>query len=231
MNMKPDFERNLFAKGGTHWSRDGAILVLDSLLKLIEYETGEARNKIQFTDLTKTQIPEGSDNDILKISNLMFENLDTEYYYPEYHFEKTYSKKGKLIAISDSFFWLIYQSGISNSFQNIKYWYYFNDVYPESYKSPKKVKDINISKELLEADVVLLMSSTSLLSKLGWGFTTEVNDLLLKGIDKEAAIAQIIAGIKSDPKWFASVKAKGEKRNIELDSMLRLDAEYLYNRK
>lgn len=231
MKMKPGFNRHLFTKGGTHWSEDGALLVLDSLLRLIEHETGEARNKIQFTGLTKTQIPEGSDNDILKISNLLFENLDTDYYYPDFQYETTHPKRGKLIAISDSFFWIFHVSNLRNSFQNVDYWYYFNEVHSNSFEYPKKIEDINFAKELLEADVVLLMASTFPLSKLGWGFINQAYDLLLKGIDKETAINQIIASIKSDPKWFASVKAKAANRNIELDSMLRLDAAYMYNRK
>ncbi len=231
MKMKPGFNRHLFTKGGTHWSRDGAMLVLDSLLRLIEYETGEAYNKIEFDGITQTQTPKDPDIDILKISNLLVENLDADYYYPDYHYEKTHPKRGKLIAISDSFFWIFYETSLSNSFQNVEYWYYFNEVYSDSFKYPKKIEDINISEELLEADVVLLMASTSPLSKLGWGFINQAYDLLLKGIDKETAINQIIASIKSDPKWFASVKAKAVDRNIELDSMLSLDAEYIYKRK
>ena len=75
------------------------------------------------------------------------------------------------------------------------------------------------------------MASTSPLKKLGWGFINQTYDLLIKSIDKETAIKQIIGGIKSNPKWFASIKAKAVERNIELDSVLRLEAEYLYKQR
>ena len=231
IKMKPDFERNLFTKGGTHWSRDGAMLVLDSLLRRIEHETGEEYNKIIFEGITKTQTPKDPDIDILKISNLLSENIDEDYYYPDFHYEKAHPKNGKLIVISDSFFWILFDAGLDNSFQSVDYWYYFNKVFSNRFEHAKKIEDINISKELQEAEVVLLMASPSPLNKLGWGFINEAYDLLLKGIDKEAAIRRVMQVIESDPDWFASVKTKAVDRNITIDSMLRLDAEYIYNRK
>ena len=231
LELKPEFDRNLFTKGGTHWSRDGAIIALDSLFRLIEDKTGERRNNIQFDGIIKTQNPKDPDIDILKISNLLFENLDTDYYYPEFHYEKTHPKTGKLISISDSFYWILFNSGLKSTFKEVKYWYYFNTVFPDSYKQTVTVKDIGIGTELLGSDVVLLMSSPANLKKFGWGFINEVYDLLVKDIDKELAIEKIIRTIKNNPKWFASVKAKAVERNIDLDSMMRLDAEYIYKRK
>ncbi len=133
--------------------------------------------------------------------------------------------------ISDSFFWILFDAGLDNSFQSVDYWYYFNEVFSNRFEHAKKIEDINISKELQEAEVVLLMASPSPLNKLGWGFINEAYDLLLKGIDKEAAIRRVMQVIESDPDWFASVKTKAVERNITIDSMLRLDAEYIYNRK
>ncbi|MCF6169415.1 MAG: hypothetical protein L3J66_00370 [Bacteroidales bacterium] len=229
--LKPEFDRNLFAKGGTHWSRDGALMALDSLLKLIEHETGEPRNKLQIDGITQTQTPRDPDVDILKVSNLLFENLHTEYYYPDFHYEKTHPTKGKLIANGDSFFWIIFESGLKSSFTDVKYWYYFKTIFPDNFKEPTTIGDISLLNELLASDVVLLLCSTSNLKKLGWGFIDRAYDLLTKDIEKEIAVEKIIRSIKNDPKWFASVKAKAERRNIEPDSMLRLDAEYVYKRK
>jgi hypothetical protein len=125
----------------------------------------------------------------------------------------------------------LYDAGLSNSFKKVKYWYYFDDAYPENFKKPCKVKELNLGKELLESDVVLLLASTSSLAKLGWGFIDQTYDLLIKDVDRELAIRKIIISIKSDPKWLDSVRKKAAARNIELDSMLRLDAEYVYQMK
>ncbi len=231
LSIKPEFDRNLFTKGGTHWSRDAALIALDSLFRLIEFETEEPRNKIQIDGITQTQIPKSPDIDILKISNLLFNNLNTDYYYADFHYEKTHPKKGKLIANSDSFFWIMFGSSLRSSFTEVKYWYYFNTVFPDNYKHAVTVKDIAVGKELLESDVVLLMSSPANLKKFGWGFIDKAYDLLVKDIDKELAIEQIILTIKSDSNWFASIKKKADQREIVLDTMIRLDAEYLYKKR
>ena len=51
------------------------------------------------------------------------------------------------------------------------------------------------------------------------------------GRQKEAPpkekVNQVINRIKNDPQWFRLVKAKAKKKNIPVDSMLRLDAEYV----
>lgn len=231
IQLKPDFNRNLFTKGGTHWSYDAALIVLDSLMNVFDAQTGTRRNKLVIDSIVKTRVPRISDDDLLRITNLLFDKPDADYYYPEYHFEKTHPIDGKLITISDSFFWLLYATGLKKSFKKVNYWYYFNTVYPESFKKQTTINDINFEQQLLQSDVVMLMASTSSLTKLGWGFINQAYDNLVKRSDKEKAIRKIIADIKNDPKWYASVKRKALNRNIELDSMLRLDAEYVYKRK
>lgn len=230
IQMKPTFERNLFTKSGTHWSQDAAMIVLDSLFRLIEHETGELRNSIKLGEIKQSQTPIDTDVDLLKISNLLYNNKQMELYYPDYEFDKTHNKKGKLIVISDSFFWIIYNTGLKSSFEDVKYWYYYNSIFPDNFDQPTTVKDIDVQKELFEADVVLLMSSTSNLAKLGWGFLNEAYDLMINNTSREQEIERIIARITKDPKWFSSVKEDAKNKHIELDSMLQLNAEYLYNK-
>jgi len=38
-------------------------------------------------------------------------------------------------------------------------------------------------------------------------------------------------GIRGTPDWYAKVKEKAIERNIPLDQMVRMDAEWLYNDK
>lgn len=231
MNMKPTFERNLFTKSGTHWSRDAAMIVLDSLFRLIEHETDEERNCLRLGEIKQTDIPLDPDVDLLKVSNLLYNNPYAEYYYPDYEFEKTHANKGKLIAIGDSFFWILFNTGLKSSFEDVKYWYYYNSVFPDNFDHPTTVKDIDVQEELFESDVVLLMSSTSNLAKLGWGFLNEAYDLLVLNTNRNTEVERIIARIINDPKWYDSVKEDAKSQNIEVDSMLRINAEYLYNKK
>jgi hypothetical protein len=41
----------------------------------------------------------------------------------------------------------------------------------------------------------------------------------------------IMKGIQNNEKWFASIQAKAEKKGIAVDSMLKLDAEYIFRTK
>ncbi len=49
-------------------------------------------------------------------------------------------------------------------------------------------------------------------------------------VPKKESVASVIQKIKQDKKWFKLVKQKARKRNIPLDSMLKLDARYVLER-
>lgn len=50
-------------------------------------------------------------------------------------------------------------------------------------------------------------------------------------MSKEEHITLLMMSIKNTPEWLAKVKAKAIERNIPLDEMIRLDAEWMYNEK
>ena len=246
--IKPTFERYLFPKAGTHWSEDMALVALDSLIRYIECKSGDFLNNIYLSNLRKTDIAEGSDNDLLKISNLIRADDYDEYYYWNYRFENRFPVEKNLLAISDSYFWNFYARGLSLTFKNPKFWYYFNNAYSQD-EPETIVMDLNITDQIKEADYVLLMSSTTPLYKFGWGFIDEAycrfveNPVDLKSrtflanpdADKtflnsgcvNQEISNIIKNIKAVPTWYELVKQKAAERNISVDSMLIIDAYYI----
>lgn len=250
MQLKPTFEHHLFPKAGTHWSEDAALLALDSLIRFIECKSGDFLNNIYLTDLTLTDTAQGSDNDLLKISNLIRADGYDEYFYWKYSFENRFPVDKNLLAISDSYFWNFYARGLSLTFKNPKFWYYFNNAYSQD-EPETMVSELKMEEHLKEADYILLMSSTTPLNKFGWGFIDEAycqfveNSVDLRSRDFLAnpnkdktflnsgcvskEISNIIKNIKAEPAWYEAIKKKALEREISVDSMLIIDAYYVKN--
>ena len=43
-------------------------------------------------------------------------------------------------------------------------------MYPDSYQTPLKTKDVNLQKCIAAKDVIVIMATEANLPKLGWGF-------------------------------------------------------------
>jgi len=252
IKLKPTFERNLFPKGGTHWSEDMALVSLDTLIRFIECKSGDFLNNIYLKEIYHSHIPQGSDDDLIKISNLIDTSGYNDYYYWKYSFEQRFPVDKSLITISDSYFWNMYARGLSLTFKEPEFWYYYNNAYFDK-KPEMLISDLDINEQIKEADYILLMSSPSPLNKFGWGF---IDDAYCKFVENEAdllsnkrkanlpedksfqncgcvskEIADIIKGIKADTIWYQKVKEKANQRGIPVDSMLILDAIYVQENK
>lgn len=252
IKLKPTFERNLFPKGGTHWSEDMALVSLDTLIRFIECKSGGFLNNINLTEISHTNTPQGSDDDLIKISNLIDTADYNDYYYWKYSFEQRFPVDKSLVTISDSYFWNLYARGLSLTFKEPRFWYYFKNAYFVN-KPEMLVSELDINEQIKEADYILLMSSPSPLNKFGWGF---IDDAYCRFVENEVdlvktanntglpedksfqncgcvnkEIAEIIKNIKADPNWYKQVKEKAIERDISVDSMLILDAIYMHNNK
>ena len=226
MNMKPNFDRNLFPKNGAHWSVDASLLVLDSLINYCDYLSDEPFNKLIIDSIIQQTHPLDPDNDIGEITNLLFE-LNDDYYYPKFRYEELYKPVKKIIVIGDSFFWTINQQGLNFVFKKVQYWFYFKHAY-QPYKKQKHIDEIDYLKEIKEADFVMLFSSPSPLNKLGWGFIDRTYESLVLNNKIPEEIIDIMHDIKENSKLYQMVEEKAKKKNISVDSMLYLEAKYIY---
>jgi len=225
-DIKPDFKRNLFPEMGAHWSIDASILVLDSLIDYLNYYSYGTLNKLIIDTIIHKNQPYSPDYDIGKISNLLF-SPSIDYYYPKYSVENTYNTDKKLIVIGDSFFWTINQQKLDKVFNEIQYWFYFKDVYQRD-QEQKSINEIDYIKEIKNADFVLLFSSPSPLAKFGWGFIDKAYFSLVNKNKIPNHIMKIMKSIRENPKLLSITKKKAEKRKISVDSMLYIDARYIY---
>lgn len=160
----------LYPKYGIHWSYYGMGIAADSMINYIEH-----KRKIRMPHLFwKNVIVEDakeSDYDIGYGLNLLHKFTDNLMAYPFYQFEQDSSLiKPRSLFISDSFFWGMFYFGISNAFTENQFWFYNEDVYPDSYINSLKAKDVALKKCIDHKDIIVIMATEATLPKFGWGF-------------------------------------------------------------
>ena len=62
-------------------------------------------------------------------------------------------------------------------FNNGQFWYYNQQIYPESFKNPTNVEDIDLLQEVEKNDVILLLSTDANLYKFAFGFIDQLHEI------------------------------------------------------
>ncbi len=95
--------------------------------------------------------------------------------YPVYRFEENPAKdKHMVLVIGDSYYWNIFNTRIpKHLFKNEAFWYFYAQLYPETYYKPTWAKDLNLKVEIEKQDVIFLMVIERFLHKNGWNFIEE----------------------------------------------------------
>ncbi|QIA09720.1 alginate O-acetyltransferase AlgX-related protein [Draconibacterium halophilum] len=229
LEMKDTTQHVLYPKYGIHWSEYGAAIAADSLIQQVEKLSGRNLPDLKITDIQKQNYSQGTDNDIEWGMNLLKSLPSQTLSYPTIEWDYTGSDTTNMLVVGDSFYWNWYYLGLGEkSFNKTSFWYYNNEVYPESKESSVKVKSIDRASVIQNSDVVLLIASESNLVNMAWGFVDDAIDILQGRVEdpalKKQKIQEVINRIKSDENWMKSVVEKAKDQNISVDSMLVLDA-------
>lgn len=182
LSMKDTCNCMLYPKYGIHWSYFGMVKAADSLIKYIEQKRNIRMPQIQITHTEKSIRVQPGDYDIGDGLNLLFQLNSDTMCYPKI---KWVSDKGtikpKVIVIGDSFYWSMYDMGIcTNSFSLGGFWYYNNEVYPESHDKKVYVHQVDLNQKIKETDVFILMVTEANLSKFSWGFVEKAKNAEVK---------------------------------------------------
>jgi hypothetical protein len=170
----------LYPKYGIHWSYYGAGLAADSLLHRIEKLRNIDLAGLFWKDI-ELDYPKESDYDIADGMNLLFKLKSAKMAYPHYQFESNSGKaKPALLVVADSYYWGMYNIGISNAFSISHFWFYNKQIYPESNSSQLETNQINLKEEIEKHDIIVLLATESNLPNLGWGFIENTYDLFHK---------------------------------------------------
>jgi hypothetical protein len=160
----------LYPKYGIHWSIYGSWIAGDSIISYIE----NMRNIDMANFLCKNIIfsqPKGTDYDIGDGLNLLFHLRSFKMAYPQMDLITDSSKvKPSLLAVSDSFYWLLFGSGFTNAFGENQFWFYNKEVYPGNSQGAIAIDQIDVKEEILKKDIIIIMATEATLSSLGWGF-------------------------------------------------------------
>ncbi len=182
LSIKDTCKCMLYPKYGIHWSYYGMVKAADSLIKYIEQKRNIRMPQIEITNIEKSTRIQPGDYDIADGLNLLFQLNSETMCYPKI---KWVSDKGttkpKVIVIGDSFYWSMYDMGIcTNSFSLGGFWYYNNEIYPESHDKKLTVNQIDLNKKNEETDVFILMVTEANLSKFSWGFVEKAKNAEVK---------------------------------------------------
>ena len=233
LHMKDTTQHILFPQYGIHWSEYGAAIAADSLIKQLERLSDRNLPEMKITDIRKQNYSQGTDNDIEWGMNLLKSLPSQTLSYPTIEWDYTGSDTNtNMLVIGDSFYWNWYYLGLGEKcFHKTSFWYYNNEVYPQSQQSSLKVKSIDQPSVIYNSDIVLLIASESNLVNMAWGFVDNALNILQGNVEDSAVyrqkIEEVINRIRSDEKWMKSVKEKAKERHISVDSMLVLDAQWV----
>lgn len=231
MQMKDTSSVVLYPKTGIHWSQASVPFALDSIIKKAEHLLNIDMPNVQYSYHPPIPKADKTDADIERSLNLFLPLEIPPMNYPIVKFDKDPSlTKPKLISIADSFFWQFLNKGYTKgAFTDMQFWYYYRQIYGTEKKN-YFVKDVHIKKELFETDLVILMATDANLYKFPYGFTSALEDTKFDEEEKKKNIQNMMKYIKSNEDWYNSIKEKAKEKNISIDSMLYLDAQYMINK-
>lgn len=219
----------LYPQLGIHWSNYGSFMAYDSMLKYFETKLRVDLPDLRLKNIEWNDTLKYPDNDAVNSLNLFFKPGTFKMAYPHYEvvYDSLKHKKLNLLVIADSFWWCIYSSHLSDStFASSRFWFYNEEMYPESYYSPTFVSQIDYASKIRKADIIVLLHSELTLSKFGGGFVDMAYETYCHpGLEKEK-IQRMKESIRATPEWFSQIVKKAEERNLTVDSMLTIDAIY-----
>lgn len=149
-------------------------LVADSLVSAIEQYRSATMNRLSWS-VVDLQPAKDTDYDIGSGLNLLTKLRGPLMAYPRLCMQEAPgSTKPSLLVIADSFYWGIYNMGFSDLFSTSHFWYYNNEIYPEHFKAPLRVADVDLKGEVDRHDVFMLMATEHNIPGAGWGFADAV---------------------------------------------------------
>ncbi len=233
MNNKYKAKYPLYPQHGVHWSWYGAALAADSLINYIESKRNIDIPNLKIKSIELDDAKYG-DEDIANGMNLLFKFKSFKMAYPDLKTEDESGKtKPSVLVISDSFYWTMYNLGITKSFKDSHFWYYNKQVFPKPENTELIVSQLNLGDEIKNHEVFIIMASETSIKEIGWGSIKQFSDFfkgksspLISSKTPEyiAKLKEIIAIIKSNTQWLSDTESRAKEKGISLDSSLVLEA-------
>ncbi len=177
-------QRNLFARGGTHWSYQAAFQVLKDVRERLNPQM--ARHQMPpFFEKERTVGPaKRMDGDLIHLLNLIDDfPFNHDQPYPELAAQKEIpvEQLPRILWVHDSFGWplieLLYNANAAQPDESI---YYFRNLYhiPGGTRLDTKLSEIDWEPYLEKHDAVVMVWTEIATQYLGWGFFEAVDEKL-----------------------------------------------------
>lgn len=231
LSMKDTSSYMLYPPYGIHWTHYGACLVSDSLIHFIE-----RNQQMDLPEMMWERIRMApalyDDNDIEKGLNLLFPLSGPDYPYPQYHFESPENKQLPNVAvIADSYYWSLFNLGIHKSFNKNRFLFYNRELYEPGYVPVSQVNSTNSLQIIAESQVIFMMATDANLPHLGWGFLDTAEDYIHQGpqvsVEFQEKVRNLMNYIPTDEKWMKHIREKAQNMKLTVDSVIRMDAEWM----
>jgi len=235
VDEKEKSEYPLYPKTGIHWSRYAMNLVIDSILNYIEVKRNIDLADVSIANVQLSDNLIDPDRDIEDGMNLMFDIPNRPMAYAEISYNEEGKEKPSAIVISDSFFWGLYGKGfLEYAFTNGQFWFYNREIYKPEKEGAGMVTEVDLFKEIMNTDIIIMMTTDANLPKFPWGFDEDavyalnnLDEYLAALKKREEKINGYIGAIKASPEWLESTSNQALEKNISLDSMILLNAIYM----
>lgn len=220
--LKPTAPHKLYSKYGVHWSSYGLWLAADTLNHFIESKCGINLPEIIHMGDSNSMYNKDLDFDMEPSMNLLFPLPHEQMNFPICTFNNNPAvhQKPRVLTIADSYYWSIWNSGISkNLFSENLFWYYNRTVYPNIFVNIVWV-DKSILKETIENhDIILLCITDANLYDFGWGFIEEA----LTALDpnyKTAPKIQHLNQIMAEKETYQELLKQAEREQVPFSKIL-----------
>lgn len=225
--MKDTSSFPVYPKYGTHWSNYGMYFAFDTLLNYLGDASEANLSGLKLKKLEKSKVYRHPDYDIGNTLNLLFPLKPETMAYPILETDTTKGFRPDVLAVADSYYWNIYNTGIPDQlFKNHKFWYFCKLVYPDYYHAEKFVDRNSIAVEFEKRDIVIIMMTHRFFYKFAWGLIDELYRHYAPVSLNEKIIIQENK-IKEVENWFNNMIIKSDTLNMPLEDVLRAEAEYL----
>ncbi len=221
----------LYPQYGIHWSYYGMYLAADSMIRFMEQARGIDMPNLHWNETAFSQ-PKEDDYDIADGLNILRRLKSFEMAYAPIKIQSDPENiKPSVVVIADSYYWGMFNVGISNVFTDSHFWYYNKQIYPDSYHAPLETSQVNLQEEIDRHDLFIIMATEATLPDLGWGFIENTYDHF-KGVERQTIpdaefqkkVNDLRNYIKTDKEWMKHIEQKATENQVSVDSMITLDA-------
>ncbi|MBO4328237.1 MAG: hypothetical protein J5831_02365 [Bacteroidales bacterium] len=226
LQIKDTVSYPLYLKSSSHWSHQTAAYMADTLFHYMEHLGGFNMHDLRYSEpyLAPTRDP---DADLECVMNLLWPiETDQNYYVDVSLDDDTAAIQPRWLCIGDSYYWeWHYGLPLDQLFSTHHFWYYNNTVFSDPLHS--NVNEVDLLRELLSSDVVMLLYAPSNLYNLNRRFLTNaLCAFYYEDGTLESTVEKIKQDIRNTPEWIADIERQAAEKGQPVDQVLEENARY-----